>query len=227
MNLKEMAASQALAYISSNQTLGIGSGSTVNCFIRLLGEKVQRGEIRNISAVPASLATAHLAASVGIPLMNLKDLAGVDLAVDGADEIDPHLDLIKGMGHALLREKIVLAYARRVVIIAAETKRVERLGRGPLPVEILPFQAETHVRWLAALCSHAELRRQADGQPVVTDNGNYIALCWFDEGISNAPALAARLNAQPGIIEHGLFLGMTDECILAGQAGVRILRKGV
>lgn len=226
MNLKEMAAAQALSYVVDNQTLGIGSGSTVNCFTRLLGEKLQRGEIHNVCAVPASKATADLATHVGIPLAGLKDHPSLDLVVDGADEIDPSMNLVKGLGNALLREKIVMSHARWAVIIADESKFVDRLGRGPLPVEVLPFEVDAQIRWLSSLCSRVELRMDSNGQPLITDNGNFIALCWFDQGISHPVHLAARLNARPGIIEHGLFLGMVDECVIAGIEGVRVLRKG-
>ncbi len=226
MNLKEMAAAQALSHVSDGQTLGIGSGSTVDCFTRLLGDKIQHGELRDIRAVPASKATEALAEQMGIPLTSLKDRPSLDLAVDGADEIDMHLNLIKGLGRALLREKVVLTYARRIVIIADESKQVKRLGRGPLPVEILQFEAETHLRWLASLCSRAELYLEANGQPVVTDNGNFIALCRFDCGIFYAGRLAARLNTYPGVLGHGLFLDMADECIIAASGGVRTLHKG-
>ncbi|MEN6409639.1 MAG: ribose 5-phosphate isomerase A, partial [Anaerolineaceae bacterium] len=180
----------------------------------------------NVCAVPASKATADLATRMEIPLASLKEHPNLDLVVDGADEIDPSMNLVKGLGNALLREKIVMSYARWAVIIADESKCVRRLGRGPLPVEILPFEAEAQIRWLASLCARAEMRTDADGQPLVTDNGNFIALCWFEQSISHPVNLAARLNARPGIIEHGLFLGMVDECIIAGSEGVRVLRKG-
>lgn len=227
MNLKELAAAQALSYVTSDQVLGIGSGSTVNFFIRLLSDKLQHGEIHNIQVVPASNASAERMTQAGIPLTSLQDHPELDLAVDGADEIDLQLNLIKGMGCALLREKIVLTYARRVVIIADASKQVERLGRGPLPVEVLPFEAATHVNWLNSISTRAEIRRNIDGQPVVTDNGNLIAFCWFSDGISDPVSLAARLDAQPGIQGHGLFLGMANECLIAGSTGVHSLRKEV
>ena len=156
MNLKEAAARQALTYVQDGMLLGLGSGSTVAVFIRLLGESWQRHEIKDIQLVPTSQASAKLAASFGLPLSSLNVLDHLDLAVDGADEVDPNLNLIKGLGLALLREKIVEIHARRFVVIVDESKLVQRLGRGPLPVEILPFEFEAHLRWLNSLGCRAE-----------------------------------------------------------------------
>jgi ribose 5-phosphate isomerase A len=147
------------------------------------------------------------------------------LAVDGADEVDPDLNLIKGLGRALLREKIVEIHAERFVVIGDHSKRVERLGRGPLPVEIVPFGAGSHVRWLNTLGCRAELWRADDGSPLVTDNGNYLARCWFADGIADAQALARALAERPGIVEHGLFLDMASLAVLAGPDGVRLLER--
>ena len=150
----------------------------------------------------------------------------MDLAVDGADEVDARLDMIKGLGRALLREKIVEVHARRLVIIVDESKLVPRLGtRGPLPVEILPFEAPAHIRWLNGLGCRAELWLEDDGLPVRTDNGNYLARLWFPRGIRHPRALARKLAARPGIIEHGLFLDMADTVIVATESGIKLLER--
>ena len=163
------------------------------------------------------------ARAADIPLTPLDAHPHLDLAVDGADEVDPQLNLIKGLGKALLREKIVATQARRFVIIVDESKLVARLGVGPLPVEILPFGAPAQVRWLQDLSDRAELWLQVDGRPIVTDNGNYLARCWFEEGIADPQTLAHTLAARAGIVEHGLFLGMAHAVIIAGPEGTRTL----
>jgi ribose 5-phosphate isomerase A len=232
MNLKYEAANQAVQYVKDGMTLGLGSGSTSAVFVDILGDKLKRGEIRDIVGVPTSEDTAQRARGLGIPLMKLEESASspalpvLDLAVDGADEVDPQLNLIKGLGRALLREKITEIHARRFIVIVDESKIVSRLGRGPLPVEIVPFGAEVHVRWLNSLGCRAELWVEADGSPVVTDNHNYLARCWFDGGIPDAYALDRALAERPGIVEHGLFLDMATEVVVAGENGIRILERG-
>jgi len=226
MNLKQLAASHALDHVRSGMVIGLGSGSTTAYFVDLLGERLQTGALRDVWAVPTSEATAARARALGIPLTTLAAQPQLDLAVDGADEVDPQLNLIKGLGRALLREKIVEIHARRLVIIVDESKLVPRLGsRGPLPVEIVPFEAEAHVRWLKTLGCRAELWREDDGSPVVTDNGNYLARCWFAGGIGDPNALARALADRPGIVEHGLFLQMAHQVIVAGVTGVRTLQR--
>jgi ribose 5-phosphate isomerase A len=231
MNYKEQAARQALAYVRSGMTLGLGTGSTTAYFVDLLAEQLQAGVLQDIVGVPTSERTAERARGLGIPLVALDELAGeqglprLDLAVDGADEVDPDLNLIKGLGRALLREKIVEIHAERLVIIGDHSKRVGRLGRGPLPVEIVPFGAGVHLRWLNTLGCRAELWRADDGSPLVTDNGNYLARCWFAGGIADAQALARSLAERPGIVEHGLFLDMASLAVIAGPDGVRILER--
>jgi ribose 5-phosphate isomerase A len=207
--------------------LGLGTGSTTAYFIALLGEKIRLGEIQNIRGVPTSEETAKQARRDGIPLVRLTEYSVLDLAVDGADEVDPELNLIKGLGRALLREKIVEVHAREFVVIVDESKIVSKLGtRGPLPVEIVTFEAHAHVNWLNTLGCRAELWLDEDGMPVVTDNGNNLVRCWFQGGIPNAYDLAARLAQRPGIVEHGLFLDMASRVIVARSGGVRVLEKG-
>ena len=225
MNFKEQAARQALTYVQDGMVLCLGTGSTTAYFVDLLGEQLRRGALRNIVGVPTSVGTQERARALGIPLSTLAEHPKLDLAVDGADEIDPDLNLIKGLGRALLREKIVEIHTERFVVVADESKLVLRLGKGPLPVEIVPFGAEAHVRWLNTLGCRAELWHEDDGSLIVTDNGNYLVRCWFPEGIKDAYSLARTLADRPGIVEHGLFLNMADVAIVAGVEGSRVLER--
>jgi ribose 5-phosphate isomerase A len=226
MNMRQQAASHALTYVRNGMLLGLGSGSTTALFIDMLGERLQKGELRDIAGVPTSEKTAARARALGIPLTTLTDHPHLDLAVDGADEVDPTLNLIKGRGRALLREKIVEIHADHFLVIVDESKLVPCLGsRGPLPVEIVPFGATVHVRWLNTLDCHAELWQEADGAPIVTDNGNYLARCWFPGGIVDPYDLAGVLADRPGIVEHGLFLDMTSAVIVASPEGTRVLER--
>ena len=225
MDLKEQAARHALTYVRSGMVLGLGSGSTNACFVDLLGEQVKIGELTDIVGVPTSKATADRARALGIPIATLADHTRLDLAVDGADEVDNDLNLIKGLGRAMLREKIVEIHADRFVVVVDESKMVQRLGRGPFPVDVVPFGLEAQLRWLSTLGCRAELRLEQDGSRVVTDDGNQMALCWFPEGIADPYALARALADRPGIAEHGLFLDMATDVIIAGSGGLRVLRR--
>lgn len=236
MTLKQDAARRALELVRDGMCLGLGSGSTTTYFIELLGKQILQGKLHNIQAVPTSTATEAHARSLGIPLTTLAQHAKLDLCVDGADEVDPQLNLIKGLGRALLREKIVAIHAERFVAIVDESKIVPRLGNHVgLPVEIVKFEAQAHVNWLNTLGCRAELWLEGEnspktGEPVVTDNGNYLALCWFNGleagGIPDAYALARELADRPGILEHGLFLDIADQVIVAGKDGVRLQESG-
>jgi ribose 5-phosphate isomerase A len=224
MNLKQQAAGEALGYIRSGMVLGLGTGTTTGYFIDMLGQALQSGRLRDVVAVPTSEWTADRARGLGIPLTTLGEHPRLDLAVDGADEVDPDLNLIKGLGRALLREKIVEVHAGQFLVLVDESKLVARLGsHSPLPVEIVPFEAEAHVRWLNGLGCQAKLQYEADGAPVVTDNGNYLVHCWFQGGIADARSLARTLADRPGIVEHGLFLGMATAVIVAGTESTRVL----
>jgi ribose 5-phosphate isomerase A len=225
MNLKLASARRALDYVQDGMVLGLGTGSTNAYFMDLLGEQLRIGALRDIVGVPTSEITAGHARRLGIPLATLADHENLDLAVDGADEVDQDLNLIKGLGRALLREKIVELHAKRFVVVADESKLVPRLGRGPLPLDVLPFGVESHLRWLNSLGCRAELRCEEDGSLIVTDDGNYQAALWFPGGIVDVHGLARELSDRPGIIEHGLFLDMATDVILAGEQGVRILEK--
>jgi ribose 5-phosphate isomerase A len=227
MNLKLEAARRALDFIQDGMCLGLGSGSTSAYFLDLLGERWQKGDLPHIRGVPTSQATADRARHWGIPLTTLAAIDYLDLAVDGADEVDPDLNLIKGLGKALLREKIIEIHARQLIVIVDESKLVQRLGsRGPLPVEIVRFEVQSHIRWLNSLGCCAEQWFE-DGKPVVTDNDNFLALCHFEDdgGIPDVIHLARELDARPGIVEHGLFLGMAQQVIVAGEKGVHLLER--
>ncbi len=225
MNLKQIAAARALEYVESGMRLGLGTGSTTACFVDLLGKKLQDGELSNIVGVPTSERTAEHARRLKIPLTTLSRTPRLDLAVDGADEVDPQLNLIKGLGRALLREKIVAIHAKRFVVIVDKSKLVSKLGEHvPLPIEIIPFEAAAHVAWLNTLNScRAELWLEDDGSPVITDNGNYLVLCTFEQGIDNPQLLARALSERPGIVEHGLFLNMTSAVVAAAENGARVM----
>jgi ribose 5-phosphate isomerase A len=231
MNLKLNAAREALSFVQDGMVLGLGTGSTTRYFIELLGEKLKAGELRQITGVPTSEDTARLAKGLGIPLVSFSGLSPenavptLDLAVDGADEIDPNLNLIKGLGRALLREKMIESHAQVFIVIADESKLVPYLGQGPLPIELVQYEHGAQVRWLTSLGCRAELWYEQDGEPVVTDNGNFLVRCWFPDGIPDAYQLARVLADRPGIVEHGLFLDLADLAIIAGQDGIQFKER--
>lgn len=217
---KQRAADQALDYVQSGMVLGLGSGSTANRVLRPLSERLRDGRLRDIVGVATSEYTASQARSLGIPLATLEEQPQLDLVIDGADEIDPMLNLIKGLGGALLREKIVAASARRFVVVADETKVVEQLGtHAPLPVEVVRFGLPLAQRRLAELGCTPVLRRNPDGSAFETDEGNVILDCRF-QSISEATVLNAAINGIPSVVEHGLFIGMATIALVAGVGGV-------
>ena len=221
--LKRQAAAEALTRVRSGMRLGLGTGSTMKHFVDLLGEALSEGHLENIVGVPTSIRTETQAREVGVPLAPLHELAPLDLAVDGADEVDPRLDLIKGLGGALLREKMIAQAADSFVVVADGTKRVERLGtRSPLPVEVVTFAWEAHVPVLRAAGATPELRRTSDGSPLVTDNGNFILDCRFADGIEDPVELERTLALRAGIVDTGLFLDLADAVIIADEAGLSV-----
>jgi len=219
--LKRKAAEAALAYVKPGMVLGLGTGSTARFFLDGVARLVREGA--DLKGVPTSFATADAAKELGIPLTSLEERPSVDLCVDGADEVDPKLDLIKGLGGALFREKIVAAASKRFVVIVDASKLVPRLGtKAPVPVEVHPFGWKTAAAALEGLGATVELRRR-DSETVRTDNGNNILDARF--GPIKAPSkLAARIAAIPGVVGHGLFLGMADAVLVASEKGVRTLR---
>ena len=219
---KKQAALAALRHVEDGMVVGLGTGSTVRYAILALGERIRRGELRGVIGVPTSKATARLAEEAGVPLKELGP-EGVDLAVDGADEVAPGLALTKGGGGALLGEKIVERAARMFVVVADSRKWVARLGeRFPLPVEIVPFGYRRTLAELAALGGEPRLRTR-EGEPVLSDHGHYLVDLALGP-IGDPEGLAARLSAIPGVVEHGLFLGMAHLAYLAGPEGLRVVR---
>jgi ribose 5-phosphate isomerase A len=223
--MKIKAAAAALDYVEDGMRLGIGTGSTAEEFVRLLAEKVASGF--RVEGVPTSERTARLCLELGVPLKSLEELPELDLTIDGADEVDPMLRLIKGGGGALLREKIVACASARMIVIADETKVVETLGAFKLPIEVNSFglgATRIAVEKLAArhgLSGEIAVRASGDG-PFMTDGGHLILDASFGR-IPDADALARELNAIPGVVEHGLFIGIASLAIIAGPAGARVM----
>lgn len=212
--MKLRAAQRALQFVEPGMTVGLGSGSTATLWIKLVGEQVRDHGLK-IRAIASSDASETLGRSYGIPFVNFEECRSLDLTVDGADEIAPGLALIKGGGGKLLREKIVASASRRFVIVADDSKRVEKLGRFPLPVEVIPMAAPLVGDSLGTLGLTPTTRVNADGTHYITDEGNLILDC-TGALIENPTELAARLNAIVGVVEHGLFLNMASLAIIAG-----------
>ena len=227
MTAKEQAAAKALEFVRSGMVLGLGSGFTSKIFVDMLGEKLKNGELENIVGIPTSEATAEQAKSLGISLSTIDEHGVIDLAVDGADEVDPDLQLVKGWGRALLREKMVEIHAKELVIIVDDSKLVEKLGtRDFIPVEVVQFGYGATIRWMNESLEgcKAELWNE-DGEPVVTDNGNYLVKLFCDGGVEDPYILADMLAIRPGVVEHGLFLDLATKVVVAGESGMRVLEK--
>ncbi|ETT50858.1 ribose 5-phosphate isomerase A [Paenibacillus sp. FSL R7-0337] len=223
INVKQLAAEKAVEYVQDGMKVGLGTGSTAYWAIRKLGERVSEG--LQITAVATSQASEDQARELGIPLVAFSDVDSLDLTIDGADELDGALQLIKGGGGALLREKIVAMGSARMIVVADESKAVTTLGKFPLPVEIVPFAWEWTVAALAKLGCKTELRRSGEDL-YKTDNGNYIADCRF-EAIESATVLALALQRIPGVVEHGLFIGIADLAIIGKSDGtIEIIEGG-
>ena len=226
--LKWQAAAQALEHVRDGMKLGLGTGSTAKHFVELLGMRVRDG--LNVIGVPTSEATRIDAERCGIALTTLDEVDRLDLTVDGADEIDPSLNLIKGGGGALLREKIVAAASDRMIVIADDSKWVDVLGRFPLPVEVIPFGLAATRRAIGkafAQCGDSGqmvLRKGKDGHVFVTDGGHWIVDAHLGR-ITDAPRLAGLLTSIPGVVEHGLFIGLAGMAVLAGAGGIRVVER--
>ncbi|MEM4258713.1 MAG: ribose-5-phosphate isomerase RpiA [Candidatus Thermoplasmatota archaeon] len=221
--LKRRAAEKAVEYVEDGMVLGLGTGSTVEYMVKKLAEKIREG--LTIQAVPTSVKTKKLAAEYKIPLVDFDECTMLDLTIDGADEVDSNLNLIKGGGGALTREKIVAFHSKKVIIIVDETKIVKGLGCDtPVPVEVVKFGWKATQKTLEELsgCT-AELRRIVD-EPFITDNSNYIIDCDFGK-IDDPDVLEKELNNIPGVVENGLFIGLADEVIVGSKQGIMSLEK--
>ena len=227
-DLKRQAAARAVEQVQDGMKLGLGTGSTAKNFVELLGERVKAG--LKVVGVPTSEATRADAERCGVPLTTLEEVDHLDLTVDGADEIDPNLQLISGGGGALLREKIVAAASDRMIVIADETKWVDTLGRFPLPIEVIPFGLGATRRAIEAafagngVSGPMDIRKTRDGHVFVTDGGHWIVDARLGR-IPDSPRLAASLNSIPGVVEHGLFIGLARTAVLAGPQGIRIVER--
>ena len=226
--LKQQAAAQALEHVQDGMKLGLGTGSTAKHFVELLGRRVAGG--LRVIGVPTSEATRIQAEQCKIPLTTLDEVDRLDLTVDGADEIDSALNLIKGGGGALLREKIVAAASDRMIVIADDTKWVDVLGRFPLPVEVIPFglaatqRAISDVFAQSGVSGQMDVRKGRDGHVFVTDGGHWIVDAHLGR-IADAPRLAGLLSLVPGVVEHGLFIGLAGTAVLAGAQGIRVVER--
>jgi ribose 5-phosphate isomerase A len=221
---KEEAARASVKLVRDGDIVGLGTGSTATYAVRFLGERVQAG--LKIRGIPTSVHTQELAASLGIPLTTLDKFQEIDITIDGADEVDTGLRLIKGGGGALLREKIVASASKKLVIIADSSKQVPVLGKFPVPVEIIKFAEALVAKKIAALGAKVTVRGAAAGTPFITDEGNHILDCNF-ERIPDPPALACALENIPGVVEHGLFIGMASVALIGtGGQVIEMRREG-
>ena len=212
---KRRAAIEAAGRVESGTIVGLGTGSTAAFVVEEIARRLRTGEIARILGIPTSVATQRQAEGLGIPLSTLDEHPVVDLTIDGADEVDPDGQLIKGLGGALLREKMVATASRRMVIVVDASKLVDRLGtRAPLPVEVVTFASGVHAAAIRALGAEPELRRTPAGQPHRTDEGHVILDCRFANGIADPHAVQAALRSRPGVVETGLFLDLRPDVIV-------------
>jgi ribose 5-phosphate isomerase A len=218
---KEAAGRAAAKLVRDGDVVGLGTGSTAYFAVVALGERVKSG--LKIVGIPTSVATAELARQLGIPLTTLDEHPEIDITIDGADEIDPKLNLIKGGGGALLREKVVASVTKKMIVVSDSTKVVHALGKFPLPVEIIPFARAVVERRIASLGATSKLRVKADGQPYITDNGNHILDASFGR-IADPPAVARTLSETPGVVEHGLFIGFARLALVGRETSVEEIR---
>jgi ribose 5-phosphate isomerase A len=223
--LKQKAAHRAVEFVESGMVLGLGTGSTTAFAVIRIAERLRFGDLKNIVGIPTSIRTEKLAGELDIPLCGLADQPEIDVTIDGADEVDPDLNLIKGGGGALLREKVVAQASRRNIIIVDESKLSPQLGtRWALPVEVIPFAAKTEERFLQSLGAAVSLRTDENGSPFQTDQNNLILDTNFGK-MADPTAIASRLNERAGIVEHGLFLGLTSDVIVAAEEDIRHLKR--
>lgn len=224
--LKRVAAERAVAMVEDGMKLGLGTGSTAAHVLQALAARRRKGELSDIVGVPTSRRTGEAARELGIPVASLDDHPHLDLDIDGADEVDPDLELIKGLGGALLWEKIVASAAERVIIVVDPTKLVARMGlRAPLPVEVVPFGWRTHLSAFRALGADPRLRTEDDGTPYVTDGGHYIVDCAFHDGIDSPRRLERGLLSRAGVVDTGLFVGFADVVVVGREDGAEVRER--
>ncbi|KAL6010931.1 putative ribose-5-phosphate isomerase 2 [Asimina triloba] len=230
-DLKKIAAYKAVEFVRSGMVLGLGTGSTATHAVARIADLLRQGHLSNIVGIPTSKKTEEQASRLGIPLSDLDHHPAIDLAIDGADEVDPHLNLVKGRGGSLLREKMVEGACKEFIVIVDESKMVSNLGGSGLamPVEVVPFcwkyTADRLQALFAPLGCVAKLRRSADGSPFVTDNSNYIVDLFLENGIQDLNAACDSISKLAGVVEHGMFLGMATALVVAGEKGVAVKHK--
>ena len=225
MNPKQRAAEASLRFVRDGMVIGLGTGSTADYFLQALAAALRDGRLKGVRGIPTSRQSERRAEHLGIPLITLAQ-AKPDVTIDGADEVDPHLNLIKGLGGALLREKIVAQNSGQLIIIADGGKSVAKLGtKSPLPVEVAQFAHDAHVDFFRGFGATPTLRKTQDGTVYVTDNGNYIYDCRFS-AIDDPAALDAALHARAGVVETGLFVGVATVALIANDADVEERRRG-
>jgi ribose 5-phosphate isomerase A len=222
---KIQASEYAVQYVESDMVVGLGSGSTAIQALYLIGKMIKSGELEGIQAIPTANSIEQAARDHGIPVVTLDEVKKVDLTIDGADEIDPELNLIKGGGGALVREKIIAQATDREIIVADHTKLSPQLGtKFDLPIEVLPFAWESHIPFLSDLGSNAKRRKIESGEPFISDNGNFILDCAFGP-IGDLHSLARVLEQRAGIVGHGLFLNLASEVVVAGPDGINHIKR--
>src|SRR5688500_2580484 len=206
--------------------LGLGTGSTARHVLEVIAERRRGGALHDIIGAVTSTATERQARELGIPIAPLEELKRLDLGIDGADEVDEFLDLTKGLGGALLWEKIVATACDRFIVVVDETKLVKRLGtKAPIPVEVVPYAWKLHLELIYNLEARGELRKSEDGQPFITDGGHYIIDCHFADGVHNTSDIDVQLKMQPGIVETGLFIDLATAVVIAGERDVLVKER--
>ena len=224
--LKKEAGEKAAEYVESGMVVGLGTGSTAIHAVRAIGRLLKNGRLSNVLGIPTSEVTRREAEHLGIPLTNFDKNPTIDVTIDGADEIDPSFNLIKGLGGALLREKIVAKASKAMIVVSDDRKIVDKLGTlAPVPVEVIPFARQPVTAYLKSLGARPVLRmdRKNGQSPVfVTDENNIILDCWFDNGLDNPIEMGQAISAQPGVVEHGLFFNLATQTVVAAPEGVQM-----
>ncbi len=222
---KKLAAEKAVEEIKSGMVIGLGSGSTFYFALKRIGELIKNGELNNIVGIPSSEQTEKLARELGIPLTTFNDKQEIDITIDGADEVDKYLNLIKGGGAAHLREKVIAQTSKRLIIVVDESKLSDKLGTNwAVPIEVIQFAYPVEKKFLQSINGKPVLRKYENGDPLITDEGNFILDTNFGV-IQNPFELAEKLENRAGIVEHGMFLHLTSKVIVAGKNGIKILEK--